>query len=509
MIDKVAQRVRKTIQEFGMLNNVRHLVLGFSGGPDSMCLFDVLQEICEEQGIEMHPVHVNHGIRAGVCDQEQEFCEEFSKARGLTCQSFKYDCESIAKDLGISTEEAGRKLRYQAFAQVAARLAGPEGHAAPAGPEGHAARLAGVAIAVAQNSDDQVETVLMRLIRGTGIRGMSGIPYMRDASDLYAELDSYEQEKGIFIIRPLLDVSKAEVLEYCRLKGLEPRIDLTNQEPIYQRNKIRLELLPYLEENYNPKIREALLRLAESAREVREYMEEETATAIDAAAAVGATATTKVTAAAETGSELDVGRLREMPAALRKSVIIEALRRIGLKEDLASQHILALEKAVFTDDPSYITDLPFGFQGRREYETLILGKAKAETSAASSTAGPSPNARIEILGIDEFRNMKLDSGKYAAFDYDRIEEANGPGALNRVVVRSRSPGDVMRLKIGTKKIQDILVDSKIPAAERDEARVAAIGKNVLWLIPLNGRARWTSECSIDDNTEKVLFIEIL
>ena len=223
------QRVLETIKTHELLEDGTHIVLGLSGGPDSVCLFDVLLELSAVKNFRIHPVHVNHKFRPGDAERDQEYVEELCRQRGLTCRTFTVDCNALAREEGLTSEEAGRKARYDAFFETAQGIT--QGFA-----QGLAQELAGeleqhctqepsmpgtdkIAIAVAQNANDQAETILFRMLRGTGTDGLAGIAYKR-------------YERGFAIVRPLLDVPRDEIEKYCEERNLSPRIDHTNNEAI-------------------------------------------------------------------------------------------------------------------------------------------------------------------------------------------------------------------------------------------------------------------------------------
>ena len=482
----VKAKIIKTIEAHHLMSDVNHVVLGFSGGPDSMCLLDVLRKSLT--GIEIHPVHINHGIRKGACDEDQVFCEEYCKMVGLECRSFSYDCEALASEWGMSTEEAGRKLRYDSFGTVVNEI-----------KEKNAGDYRRVVVAVAQNADDQVETILMRILRGTGVSGLSGIPYER------------EDSRGYSVIRPLLDVSKEEVIEYCKWNNLFPRRDATNEEPFYTRNKIRLELIPYLKENYNPNISEAILRLVHSARTEKEHIDKEANDLLNHIKYE------------DPGEEKDYRReiyidnndIKNLTPTLRKHAISVFLSRIGLSEDVGYEHYKAIEKLITGDNPSAHVDLPKYYYVRREYDKLVYGHLDQEAMIVryDKEEGTSDAYNYELnvhkLNIEDFDRFltesNLDAGDYAAFDEEKLVAAYGLGGSKLIEVRKRNPGDVMRLSVGTKKLQDIMVDNKIPVKERDSATVIAIGNEVLWLIPKgNQNRRWSSAFRIDHMTNLVV-----
>jgi len=220
-------KVRDTIKEHEMIEKGDRVLLALSGGPDSMCLLHILKDLQGMLGFSLAALHVNHSIRGEAADADEAFLKQHCAEIGVPLFSYKIDVPARAKDSGRSLEEEGRQTRYELL-----KAQGFE------------------KIAVAHNKNDQAETVLMRIIRGTGVKGLCGMEYKR--------------EDGV--IRPLLDTQRSEIEKYCQDNHLSPRIDATNSETDYTRNKVRLELLPYLMQ-YNPAIIDSLTRLADSARD--------------------------------------------------------------------------------------------------------------------------------------------------------------------------------------------------------------------------------------------------
>ena len=471
IVSRVRKTVERTIEKHSMLNNVRHLVVGFSGGPDSMCLLDILIDISKEQGFFIHPVHIDHGIRKGVSQEEAEFCKDFCESRNLAIVIQSHDCEAKAKEWGMSTEAAGRRIRYDAFWEVSKEYGD-------------------CPVAVAQNSEDQAETILMRIVRGTGIDGLAGIPYVRN------------DERGYEILRPLLDVSREDIESYCAQRGLAPRIDATNSQAIYQRNKMRLDLIPYIEEKYNAGFSQALRRLGESAREDRTFLESLAGKGLEEALISSTCDEVK----------LHGDIFRKFDPAVRRRVLALALKSIGLSEDMGYEHYTNADELIFGGNPSAEMDLPGGFFIRNVYENLLLGKSKgcdshSEMSGDSYQDNMPMQVEVSVISPKEAEGFKGQKS-VALFDKNKIIEKFGENALSLIVARRREAGDVMVLKVGTKKLQDIMVDSKIPKSERDEARVVAIGREVLWLCPVgNQPIRWTSEYGVDENSIEVLLLK--
>lgn len=253
------EQVRKTINEHDLIQRKQHIVLGLSGGPDSVCLFHVLMTLSGQLGITVHPVHINHKLRPGAAERDQKYAEQLCEKMGVKCSVFTVDCSEMARELSMTSEEAGRVARYDAFHETAEKIAA---ELQAEGLDEETARSS-VRIAVAHNAGDQAETILFRLLRGTGTDGLAGIAYER-------------KERGFSVIRPILDVDRAAIEEYCERNGLDPVIDHTNSEAIYARNKIRLELIPLLESEYNENIKASLVRLGRIASEDKDYLWQQT-----------------------------------------------------------------------------------------------------------------------------------------------------------------------------------------------------------------------------------------
>lgn len=233
------EKVLNTIKKYELIQNGNNIVIGVSGGPDSMALLNILISLKENKKIDCNLVvaHINHGIRKEA-DEETEYVAEFCKKHNISCYIKKKKVEELAKKEKIGTEEAGRKLRYSFFEEVAKNVNASK-------------------IATAHTANDNSETVLMNIIRGAGTSGLKGIEVKRDGK----------------YIRPLIKCSRKEIEEYCTKNKLNPKQDKTNKENIYTRNKIRNQLIPYIEENFNPSIISSLNRLSELANQENEYIE--------------------------------------------------------------------------------------------------------------------------------------------------------------------------------------------------------------------------------------------
>ena len=485
------QRVLETIKTHELLEDGTHIVLALSGGPDSVCLFDVLLELSAVKNFRIHPVHVNHKFRPGDAERDQEYVEELCRQRGLECRTFTVDCNALAREEGLTSEEAGRKARYDAFFETAQELAGELEQDCTQEPSMPGTDK--IAIAVAQNANDQAETILFRMLRGTGTDGLAGIAYKR-------------YERGFAIVRPLLDVPRDEIEKYCEERNLSPRIDHTNNEAIYARNKIRLELLPMLREKFNPNIIETINRLGKNAAADKDYLAQQARDAYEEALenADGRSCTVEVTTA----------KLDRMHKAVRMRVYNYLLADVGMEENLTEGQLEAIEKVRISQSPSAMCDLADGFRVYKIYDRIRFCR-EAETEEGRQL-------RMRFMSAEEYakepktaRAPDADGGETAARVVGIF--ALPPGAEDSVCIRKRRDGDVIAIafksrtqgatqapvqgatqtpaqgasqtpdtappQVRHKKLQDFLVDAKVPKSVRDDIDLLAYGNRILWVLP--------------------------
>ena len=486
----VLDKIRKTVKEHNMIQPGDSIVVGLSGGPDSVCLMHGLWVLREELGISgLCPVHINHGLRGAESDGDQEYAARLCESLGAELQVFRFDVAAEAAAAGIGTEDAGRRLRYQAFEQVR--------------KESGAQR-----IAVAHNYNDQAETVLMRIMRGTGLAGLAGIPYKR--------------EDGI-IIRPVLDLKRSEIEDYCQKAGLNPRIDSSNKESIYTRNKIRLDLIPGIAQDFNPNIETALVRLSQQASEDNDFIQQAAERYI-AGAQSSAYKSDSTSLSVEGKSRfdfenksLDLSGFSELHPAVAKRVIMTCARCCGIEYNLSAVHVDSVMSLVASGIEAKETDLTQGYYVRLSYGKLWFAQRTSEDRLVQ-TPVEFPFEDLLMEGIAEIyaggRAIKLSvsaaaecnrttGGRTTAsikaeLDFDRLL------ACKNAVFRNRMPGDRISPKgmKGSKKLQDYFTDRKIPKHLRDDMLLLVDGGKVL----LAG-GETAGECCKTANTGRILTIE--
>lgn len=229
--------VLKTIKTYNLINKGDKVVVGVSGGPDSICLLHVLYTLKQELGIEIFVAHINHMIREAA-DSETQYVQNFCKKLDIKCFVKKENVTYLAKQQKKGTEEIGRQIRYEFFNEILTETDSNK-------------------IATAHNSNDRAETVILNILRGSGISGLKGIEVMREQK----------------YIRPLIDINRTDIEKYCKENGLNPRYDESNDENIYSRNKVRNIIIPYIKKEFNPNIIKTINRLSAVATEENEYIQ--------------------------------------------------------------------------------------------------------------------------------------------------------------------------------------------------------------------------------------------
>lgn len=439
------EKFLKTIRDNNLIEKGDKVVMGISGGPDSMCMLHLFCEIQKEWSLSLYAVHLNHQYRGSLADDDADYVEEKCKMLGVPLYSFSSNVKGLSERLKTSFEDAGRQERYRLFFKVF--------------NENDAQK-----IAVAQNKNDQAETILMRLIRGAGIEGLCGIGYSR--------------EDGV--IRPILDFTRDEIEAYCEEYDLNPRIDHTNDDVIYTRNKIRKELLPMMQE-MNPSIIEHLSRTGQLLKDDNLLLEEITDEYYE-----------KVVSESFEQTVVDLKVFNEFPVALKRRVLrscIEGLR--GLK-DVTFDEIETIIQLAATKrtgaKKNYHGELTFEIS----YDNMIiyLGKRKSKMESYSLA--------VREMTREEYDDYKLIPDEIA-IDKDKI--------VGLLRVNNREPGDrfcPMGFN-GQKKLKDFFIDKKIPRDERDLIPIVRDNLGIVWIVGYRQDCRYI----VDEGTSAVLILQCM
>ena len=422
-------RVREYMKQNHMAEPGDGVLAAVSGGADSVCLLLVLKALEESLGIHVAAFHLHHGLRGAEADRDERFVRELCERLQVPLYTVREDVAGYAKAHGLSEEEAGRILRYQWLEKTAGEFGCRR-------------------IATAHHKDDQTETVLMNLFRGSGLRGLGGI---RPVRELSGELT---------LIRPLLGINRQEIETYLLEEKEAWCEDSTNKELIYARNKVRNELIPWIREHINDRAEEHILKTAAFASQADEYFVSQAEMLLgdgfqDHEASF---------------AEIDTALFDSQPDIMKSYLIRAMIMKVsGSAKDISARHMDAIA-ALDGPGGGTLVDLPYGLQAMRSYQKLIIRKAAVEQNARGC------GKTLQTKVFPWKKDMEIPKNQYTKwFDYDKINDT--------LSVRTREPGDYFMIGNGkTKKLHRFFIDEKIPEELRDHILLLAEGNHVLWII---------------------------
>ena len=440
------KKVESYLKRWNMIERGEHIVAGISGGADSVCLLFVLLRLRETMGITITAVHVNHMLRGEAAEEDERFVAALCAEQDVPCRVFRVDVAEEAERRKCSEEEAGREVRREAVREIM--------------KEEHADRTA-----FAHHQDDNAETVIMNLCRGSRVKGMRGILPVSGR-----------------LIHPLLCVGKAEIEEALTERGIPWRVDETNLEDNYTRNRIRNRVMKELYA-INPGTAEHISRMAEKMSELWEYLEEETEIYIR-----------ECTKEAEGGRIIEKSGLERIPGVFREEVIRSVLSQVcGREKDLRAVHVQEVRK-LMEKQPGRQVFLPYGVRAFRVYEGVLVQK-KERRHTPEKKAGPGFRMRI----FDRRAGEKWPDTPYTKwFDYDIIK--------GRLIMRTRREGDYITVTADGKRqsLKKFLINQKVPAGIRDEVPLIADGSEIVWIVGY----RQNKAYQITEKTVRIAEIEI-
>ena len=465
---KIHKKVMDYIQYHNMIEQGDQIVIGVSGGADSMCLLSILMELKSYYNLNLIVVHVHHGIRGKEADEDMEYVERFCNENEISYRFFKYDIPKMSKEERLSSEELGRIKRYEAFKSVIHDI-------------GNSGK-----IAVAHNKDDSSETFLLNLFRGTGIKGITGIPAVREN-----------------IIRPILCLSRDEIIFYLKEKNVSYRTDSTNNETEYTRNKIRLDFMPYITKNINEKAKEHINSTAKMLGEINEYLEKQAQEAYN-----------KYVGYDNVSDEYYIdNKLWTKDIVIIKMVVRKTIQnKAGKLKDITLTHINDVIK-LGENCVSKSIDIPYGIVVTKSYSNVVL-KTASKNNQISSMEEININlydiiTNGEIVythaggfkfSFEQDKSIDLTEKTYTKWmNYDILKDS--------LSIRNRKAGDYMVInKEGQKKkIKDLFIDLKIPKYKRDSILLLSKGSEIFWILGY----RISENCKITHNTKNIVKIEYL
>ncbi|NAS19150.1 tRNA lysidine(34) synthetase TilS [Clostridium butyricum] len=453
------KKVMSYIKDNNLIKSGDKVLVALSGGPDSVCLLNILYNLKAELNIEVGAAHLNHLLRDKDAFEDEEYVKTLCKSLDIPCFVKRVDINKYSKDKKMSSEMAGREARYNFFDDIVK-------------DKGY------TKIATAHNANDQAETILFRLMRGSGIEGLCGIKVRRDK-----------------IIRPILCLSRKEVEEYIEINNLKPRIDKTNFEKIYNRNKIRLDMIPYIKENFNEDIIQTLNRMSVLLQKDNEFIEN------------SARSFYEKHCIEQSDYFIIKKEMFDNKEAVVTRVIRYALTNFSKTHyDFEMKHIYEICNLAKNNSGKAI-DLPNKIYAENIYGDIYIKErininnidVKQEIVVNKNEINGKKiffnNENIEFSLLKNDSNLDLNQNnliKY--FDFDKINDS--------ISLRKRKNGDkIIPLGMkGSKKIKDLFIDMKVPKEERDCIPLLCFDENISWIVGI----RVSEEYKITNKTKNIL-----
>lgn len=409
-----------TVKDNGLIAFGDRIIIGLSGGPDSLAMTHALIKLKELFGLELYAVHVNHLYRGEHSDADETFVKAYCKENDVLCFSYRVDVLAKAKALGISFEEAGRNVRYEKFEEVMKQVGANK-------------------IAIAQNRNDLIETFFINLFRGSGVDGLASIDYMRD---------------NLFI-RPILDVSRDDVERYCVQNNLTPRHDHTNDENDYVRNRIRNEFLPYVRETFNPSINETIGKTIHLMKTEKAFWNAHRNRLFEANCKW-----------VEGNIHIDHIAFENMLESEKYQLLRHCIMQLrGNLKDVSFETISRMTELQRT---GAICEIDKRFSVIKQYDSLVLYENNVKKDIQSHEFYTKRITRQELA------KYKLKS-TCVAIDFEAI--------VGTLYVRTRKAGDrfVPLGMNGHKKIKDFFIDEKVPKFDRDSIQLVCDDEKIIWI----------------------------
>ncbi len=491
-MSELINTVRSTIDCHGLLPRGGTVVVGVSGGPDSLCLLHVLRALAPEYGVSLHVAHLNHRLRDADSDQDAAFVERLAAEWNLPHTIAARDVAAYAEREHLAIEEAARQMRYGFLAEVAQQVGSNT-------------------VAVAHHADDQAESVLMHVIRGSGIAGLRGMRPKSEMGDLRLAMgdrlpNTQYPLPALWLIRPLLYVTRADIEAYCAANDLRPRFDLSNLDQTYFRNWLRHTVLPLLAQ-HNPGVREVLCRTAEVAAADYQLLHAEMERAWG-----------QVVCRADADIVFDLAAWRALPLSLKRATVREAIHR--LRRHLRNINFVHVERAVdmaergSTGDQATLTE---GLTLTVSYDTFVIADERSESAwpdwpllepdariavnVAGRTPLPDSDWALEAEIVTPASGYRDNANPWIAY----LDADVCPGPF---VLRTRRPGDRIApqgMSGHRARLNAIMINQKIPAYVRDRMPVLVCRDQIVWACGL----RIAEHARVTPETHRVLHLRFI
>jgi tRNA(Ile)-lysidine synthase len=460
-------KVRKTIDQYHLLNKGDRLIIGVSGGVDSMVLLHFLNACRQEFEISLVVAHVNHGLRPKEAEKEAEVVQREAERLGWPYEYGQFNVKEFQKTGGFSPQDGARRIRFHFFNSLLKK---------------HGANK----IALGHNADDQVETVLLRLIRGAGLKGLKGMLPIRERR----------------VIRPLLEVWRGEIESFAGEMGISYLVDSSNLNGNYLRNRIRLNLVPLIEKEYQSNFKEILLRTSAILREENDYLEREAEEACQ-----------KIVQREQNAFSFLFSRYQSLHEVIQWRVIQRILGEISgeerIMEEGGGSDVRLIFEKLQLPSPSFLLELPFGVCFEKRYDRVLLRKGRGENVPPFEVDLISPGRTyIEEIGKEVVIEEIPKEDKFLSFN-----ESSHTGLLDYqklqfpLKIRNFRPGDRFQpLGVkGTQKLKEFFIDHKVPRFERPKVPVLISGEMIAWIIGY----RIDERVKVNEKTQRILKVKVM
>ncbi len=461
------EQVRRTIDRYHLLDKGDRLIVGVSAGVDSMVLLYLLNAYRQTFDLSLIVAHINHGLRPKESEKEEELVQKESERLGLTFEYGRFDVKEFQKAEGLSLQEEARKIRFRFF-------------------NGLLQKYRANKIALGHNADDQVETVLLRLIRGSGLKGLRGMLPVREGR----------------VIRPLLGVWRREIESFAEEMKVPYLLDSSNLKENYLRNRLRLTLIPLIEKEYQPNFRKIVFKTSTILRGENDYLERETERAYQ-----------KVVHEGKDALSFNFSEYQSLHPAIQWRIIQEMLGRIYGKEVTIEERkgleVDRIYRKLNQRSPSFLVELPHGFSLEKRYDLVSIKKEWIK---------PVPPFEVEIISpgrhyieeikkevvIEEFANDDQFKALYGLPDIVLLDYQNLQFPLKIRNFRAGDRFQPLGVK-GTQKLKDFFIDHKIPRFERSRIPLLTSGEMIAWVVGY----RIDERVKVTEKTQRVLRVKVI
>jgi|UniRef100_UPI003FF0FE5C tRNA(Ile)-lysidine synthase len=425
LFERVANRNKKE----SLVENGDRIVVGFSGGPDSVFLVEMLLKLREKIDFDIVLVHINHLLRGEEAQRDEDFSINYGKSKGLKVFARKINITSLGKEKGLSLEEAGREARYSFYKEVLEKSNSNK-------------------IALAHNKDDQIETFMFRLTRGTGLSGLEGIATKRDR-----------------YIRPISEIYKSEIVNYLDENNISYCIDSTNLENEFTRNSIRIDLIPFIEKRYNPKFKDKIFSLIEEIRDINIFIEKEI----------------EQFSYDET---INIESILKFPKSIRGKILSKYLYKYGLE---VNRKKISLIESILEKGGSQEISLDSQYILKKEYNILKIQKINLIKNNIEEVTFTIPNKIKYGDYIIEAEYVERGEQNKNCF-YTNLKLGD------TLIVRGRKDGDkiIPTGMKGEKKLKEIFINEKIGKEKRDSIPLIVHNDNIVWIAGVRGNEKYNS-----------------